>query len=66
MRFLRFVVAASVATLAAAPAAAQPYTVIELSLPAGQTEAYATDINNRFQIVGSAGGEVMTAGRMEA
>jgi hypothetical protein len=38
---------------------AQPYTVVELSPPAGQNSALASDINNRGQVVGLAGDEVV-------
>ena len=60
MKHAGLLIAASAAWLMfAGTAAAQPYTVVELSLPPGQERVTATDINNRLQIVGSAGGEVL-------
>jgi hypothetical protein len=41
--------------LARATASAQPYTAVDLGVLPGQTMSVATDINNRFQVVGYSG-----------
>ncbi|MGE3275547.1 MAG: hypothetical protein AB7O67_10575 [Vicinamibacterales bacterium] len=46
-------VVASCATAAAQPA---PYSIVEIGTLPGATEAYATDINERLQVVGVSGG----------
>lgn len=55
----RPLILAFVFTVRATAAHTQPYTVVELGPPAGHDSAFASDINNRLQIVGSAGDQVI-------
>jgi hypothetical protein len=58
-RFLRALLFAIVAGALTAPAAAQPYTLIDLGIIPGQEFTTATDINNQLRVVGTSGDQAV-------